>query len=225
MWTSERGDVAVRDVQPGDHVMLQGPGFGRRALSSRLALAIGAAVGDGCLTRARHGTRAQETVVLTMAASEAPVLEGIAATVNDQKRVLRTAGMPGRPDEVRVSTSGMGGAVSRLAFASRVVVDAFKNYAVLDEGSHLKRFTRAVYELDRSSTAALLRGLFTADGTVANHGDVSLDSSSLELLQQVQLLLLGFGIKSKLYRERRGGLLESVLPDGRALPPARARRW
>lgn len=45
-------------------------------------------------------------------------------------------------------------------------------------------------------------GLFTADGTVANYGDksqyVALDSCSLTLLQQVQILLLQFGIKSKI---------------------------
>ena len=66
----------------------------------------------------------------------------------------------------------------------------------------------------------MLRGLFTADGTVANYGEkcqyVSLDSSSLELLQQVQLLLLSFGIKAKLYRDRRvGDDSSAILPDGK----------
>lgn len=64
----------------------------------------------------------------------------------------------------------------------------------------------------------MLRGLFTADGTVANYGEksqyVALDSSSLELLQQVQLLLLNFGIKAKLYENRRAGKLTALLPDG-----------
>src|SRR5262249_54298609 len=52
-----------------------------------------------------------------------------------------------------------------------------------------------------------------------NYGDksqyVSLDSSSLELLKQVQLLLLAFGIKAKLYTGRRAGAVEAQLPDGR----------
>ena len=76
-----------------------------------------------------------------------------------------------------------------------------------------------MFGLDRASTSAILRGLFTADGTVADYGDkslyVSLDSTSVELLRQVQLLLLNFGIKSKLYANRRGGKSESLLPDGR----------
>lgn len=65
----------------------------------------------------------------------------------------------------------------------------------------------------------MLRGLFTADGCVANYGEksqyVSLDSCSVTLLKQVQLMLLNFGIKSKLYTNRRAGKLSSSLPDGK----------
>ncbi|HEY1429454.1 MAG TPA: LAGLIDADG family homing endonuclease, partial [Candidatus Tumulicola sp.] len=59
---------------------------------------------------------------------------------------------------------------------------------------------------------------FTADGTVANYGSksqyVSLDSCSIALLQQTQHILLSFGIKSKLYQNRRVELT-SECPDGR----------
>ena len=115
---------------------------------------------------------------------------------------------------------------SRLAVGSASVVDLFKQLAVLDEGSSRKRFTLAVYELDKVALASVLRGLFTADGTVANYGDksqyVALDSTSQELLQQVQVLLLSFGIKSKLYAERRGGKTEALLPDSNRVPKAYA---
>ena len=219
VWTMERGDVPAERLQPGEHLTLQGPGFGRHVLGERLALAIGVAVGDGCLGRHHNGRRLQESVILTMHGEEAEVLAGIAGTANEQKRLLRAVGIPGHSGDVSVSTRTMGGRVSRLAFGSKPVVERFKEFAVLDEGSHRKRFKSPVYDLDRSSVAALLRGLFTADGTVADYGDksqyVSLDSSSLELLQQVQLLLLGFGIKAKLYRGRRGGKFEAALPDGR----------
>ena len=65
----------------------------------------------------------------------------------------------------------------------------------------------------------MLRGLFTADGTVVDSGAksqyVGLDSTSLELLVQVQRLLLAFGVKAKLYENRRGGTFEALLPDGK----------
>src|SRR5205085_1692463 len=89
---------------------------------------------------------------------------------------------------------------------------------VLHEGSANKRFLDAVFTLNRTALAAVLRGLFTADGTVSNYGKksqhIALDSTSLTLLRQVQLLLLSFGIKAKLYRNRRvAGQTVALLPD------------
>src|SRR5260221_10697801 len=117
VWTVERGDVAVRDLKVGERVGLLGAGFGRRALNPRLALAIGVAVGDGCLARASHGERVQESVILTMAEDERGVLQGIAGEMNDQKRLLRAAGVPGRPDDVTVSPRNSRGSGSRLALS------------------------------------------------------------------------------------------------------------
>ena len=214
--TLNRGDVAARDLGAGDRLMLQPSGFGRRSLGDRLALAVGVAVGDGCLTRSYSTGRVQEIVTLTMAAGENRILDEIAGTMNTEKGLRRAVGAIGRADDVHVRVAG---SISRLSFSSQPVVDAFKEIAVLDEGSSAKRFTDAAFDLDRPSVAALLRGLFSADGTVANYGEksqyVALDSSSVELLRQVQLLLLSFGIKAKLYTERRGGVSTSTLPDGR----------
>jgi len=219
VWTKERGDVPVAELKPGEHLLLQGAGFGRRAMADRLALAVGVAVGDGCLARSHTSGRTQEIVTLTMAAAEAGVLEAVAGGVNVEKRLRRAVGAVGRSDEVHVSLATAGGTVSRLSFSSQPVVEVFKQLAVLDQGSDGKRFTSAVFDLDRPAVAAVLRGLFTADGTVANYGDksqyVALDSTSLDLVRQVQLLLLGFEIKSKIYEDRRGGDTESMLPDGR----------
>jgi len=218
--TTERGDVAVEDLRLGEHVQLEGAGFGRRALNESLALAIGAAVGDGCLSGQNIRGREQEYVVLTMSQSEAPILEKMAVELNHQKDILRAAGLCGHPGAVSVvpqSTSG----TSRLTVGSAPVVEIFKEFAVLDKGSNAKQFTPAAYELDRPTLATVLRGLFTADGTVASYGDksqsVSLDSTSKDLLRQVQMLLLSFGIKSKLYL-RRGGKTEAVLPNSAREP-------
>ena len=210
-----RGDIAVKDLQPDDRIFLNAPGFGREQVAPALAEAVGLAVGDGCLVWTAAGEIERPMVILTMQANEVGVLEAVAVELNDQKRSLKAVGSVGRNDNVHVS---MGATGSRLAFASRPVVEQFMSYAVLDEGSALKRFKPAVYGLHRTSVAALLRGLFTADGTVVDSGTrsqyVGLDSTSLELLEQVQRLLLGFGIKSKLYEDRRGGKFEAMLPDG-----------
>ncbi|HEV8436511.1 MAG TPA: LAGLIDADG family homing endonuclease [Methylomirabilota bacterium] len=213
--TVGRGDVAVQDLTTEDRLLLQGPGFGRQTLPADLAVGIGVAVGDGCLTRANINGREQQSVILTMHASETPVLASVAGAVNERKAALKAVGSVGRNDGVHVMRGVTG---ARLAFGSRPVVELFRQFAILDEGSERKRFTPAVFDLDRPALAAVLRGLFTADGTVANYGEksqyVALDSSSRELLAQVQLLLLSFGIKSKLYENRRGETTTSLLPDG-----------
>jgi len=209
-----RGDVAVRDLAIGDEIHLGRPEFGSVSLESDVALAIGLAVGDGNLSWSEGHRQGQPLVQITMHADEAEVLEVAAAAVNGQKQLRKAVGSIGRNDNVHVSFTATG---SRLAFASRPVVELFMQYAVLDEGSDLKRLKPAVYQLDRPSLAALLRGLFTADGTVVKNtaNYVGLDSTSLELLIQVQRLLLGFGIKSKIYENRRGGRFEALLPDGK----------
>src|SRR5262249_50523094 len=65
----------------------------------------------------------------------------------------------------------------------------------------------SVFQLDKLSVAAVLRGLFTTAGYVANEGCansshkvrfVGLLSHSVSLLKQVQLLLLAFGIKCRI---------------------------
>jgi ribonucleoside-diphosphate reductase alpha chain len=214
--TVGRGDVAVKDLTTDDRLVLEGPGFGRSTLAADLALGIGVAVGDGCLVSSRIRGREQGAIILTMHEAEAPVLASVAAAVNSAKAVLKVVGSVGRNDGVRVTRSASG---ARLAFGSGPVVDLFRRFAVLDEGSAAKRFTPAVFDLDRPALAAVLRGLFTADGTVANYGEksryVGLDSSSIDLLRQVQLLLLSFGIKAKLYEGRRGETTMTLLPDGR----------
>jgi ribonucleoside-diphosphate reductase alpha chain len=213
--STQRGDVAVSDLTLDDRVPLQGPGFGRSSIAPRLAEAIGLAVGDGCLTWASAERGERPMIVLTMHRDEAAVLEAVVGELNEQKHLRKAVGSVGRNDGVHVSYGATG---SRLAFASRPVIEQLMRYAVLDEGSHGKRLKPAVHGLDRASLAAVLRGLFTADGTVIKSGTnafVELGSTSLELLVQVQRLLLAFGIKAKLYENRRGGRFEQMLPDGK----------
>jgi ribonucleoside-diphosphate reductase alpha chain len=203
--TSNRGDVPAGELRAGDKLLLRGAGFGSRTLGQEVAEVLGAAVGDGCQTGE------QGHVFITVGKNEAALAEklldglsGIAATSTDG-RARRARGVVETPTSLRVGTS----AAPVKALVAR--------YTVIDRGAAEKRFTDEVYALDRGSQAALLRGLFTTDGTVADYGEksqyVSLDSTSLSLLEQVQLMLLSFGIKTKLYRERLAAGLQE-LPGG-----------
>jgi ribonucleoside-diphosphate reductase alpha chain len=216
--THNRGDVPVGELQPGDILVLSHGHFGTRSLEPELALAIGLAVGDGCSSHfdTEYGRRSSITV--TMHHDEAPILVTAAAGIQRQKNLhYAVASLEGRhvPRPTSVSHSAT---TARVTCGAPSVIKDFSQYAVLDEGSEHKAFTPAVFQLDKASLAAVLRGLYTADGTVAHYGAksqyISLDSCSLTLLQQVQVLLLSFGIKSKLYRNRRAGKMSSSLPDG-----------
>lgn len=60
-----------------------------------------------------------------------------------------------------------------------------------------KRLPINLYKWDKNSCAALLAGLFDTDGFVSctkQHAEISLSQSNIELLKQVKLLLLKFGI-------------------------------
>ncbi|ACY49416.1 LAGLIDADG family homing endonuclease [Rhodothermus marinus] len=200
VWTENRGDVPAAELTRNDIVRLVPPRFGREHLDPEVAEYIGLMVGDGCISH--------EVATLMLDRREKAVAEKVAQVVNQFDRQTHFEG-------VRVAERPTGVAV---ATGARAVQEVLKRFAVLDEGSSAKRFTEEVFRLDRQSVAALLRGLFTADGTVANYGRksqyISLESTSRELLKQVQLLLLGFGIKSKLYENRR--LTDrALLPDGR----------
>ncbi|MEZ6233868.1 MAG: LAGLIDADG family homing endonuclease [Phycisphaerales bacterium] len=130
--------------------------------------------------------------------------------MDECKRWLATDDRRGqRPTSVVQTQTGL-----RVGTSVGRIVSEFARFATLDAGSEAKAFTDEVFGLDRASQAAILRGLFSADGTVANYGTksqyVALDSVSLALLRQVQVLLLSFGVKSKIYRDRR--------PSGRRRP-------
>jgi ribonucleoside-diphosphate reductase alpha chain len=214
--TANRGDVPACELRKDDVIRLS-PAMmskhtradGSLELDERVREFLGLLVGDGCLMGEA------ETAIVTLSPEEA----GVAARVRDDVMSFKSEFAPdGRGARESNVTSPQ--ATVRLSTSSRCVVEQLKRFAVLNEGSARKRFTADVFRLDRDSLAGILRGLFTADGTVAHYGDksqyVSLDSCSAELLRQVQLLLLSFGIKAKLYRDRRVvGQATAMMPDGK----------
>ena len=201
VWTENRGDVPASELLKGDVVKLVPGRFGTEALPDDRAEYVGLMLGDGCVSGG----------VATLAVNketEWAVAEKAASVVNGFERGTHWAGV--NVTERQTAAAVATGAASVTAFLAE--------YAVLDAGSTAKRLTDRALRLDRASTAALLRGLFTADGTVANydssHRYVSLESTAEALLQQVQTLLLSFGIKSKLYRNRRVSE-RALMPDGK----------
>jgi ribonucleoside-diphosphate reductase alpha chain len=207
--TANRGDVQACELTRDDVLVLGRPSFGTVRIEEDMAEVLGLMVGDGCLMGD------QRTAMLTLAPGEEAVARRAHAALDRFRKENAADARAARDIEV---TNPQG--TLRLGTSARCVVEFLDRHAVLDGGSLRKAFREEVFHLDRASAAAVLRGLFTADGTVANYGEksqyVSLESVSSDLLRQAQLLLLGFGIKAKVYRDRRPlGQTTALLPDGK----------
>lgn len=211
VYTVNRGDVPACELTVDDAVQLEKPGFGSAFVPAAFGELLGAALGDGCVS---HGHQ-EDFLFITLGEHEAAVAQRLQENIAASKQWLKLDdGRSWRAGRIASTASGL-----RIGSSVGPLIDAMEEYAVLDAGSAGKALRDAVFELDRPSQAAILRGLFTTDGTVANYGAksqyVALDSTSLELLRQVQLLLLGFGIKAKIYENRRAvGQTTALLPDG-----------
>lgn len=71
-----------------------------------------------------------------------------------------------------------------------------------------------IWESDKETVSGFLRGLFSADGTIYHSNESSsivLNSTSLKLLEEVNVLLNNFGIRSSTYQRKESGF--SLLPN------------
>ena len=209
--TANRGDVPAIELTKDDTVVLERTGFGSERVSAPLARLIGAALGDGCITLGES----QDRLFVTLGKEEGEVAERLRSDLESVKAEFATDGRSVRTTAVLTTPTSL-----RVGTSVRGVLDAMRRYASLEDSAAEKGITDAALELDRESQAAMLSALFTTDGTVADYSDksqyVALDSTSLLMLRQVQLMLLGFGIKSKIYEDRRAlGQTSAMLPDGR----------
>jgi ribonucleoside-diphosphate reductase alpha chain len=184
VWTKNRGDVMAKDLQKGDVLELKQPGFGETHLDEVIAEMVGLSVGDGCLTSDN-----QETVFVAGSKNEEQMLGLVNFGLNMRKQMTAVDGRSARWSNVVETPTSL-----RIGTSSRAIVEPLKTYAVLDQDSRAKQFKDEVFSLDQSSQAAILRGLFSAGETVAHYGEksqyIALDSVSLTLVRQVQLLLL-----------------------------------
>ncbi len=204
--TANRGDVKACELTRDDRIVLGRPVAGHRSLPAGHAELLGMIAGNGSID-------ANGTLSLVNPLGDSAATQRAADAVNaiKQSEADERARRPVHVVEVD--------SVLRFNTSATSVVDLVRSYVVADGGSEKKAFRDEAFRLDATAMASLLRGLFTADGTVANYGDkgryVSLDSCSLRLLQQTQQMLLVFGVKSKLYRDRRPmGQTMAILPDG-----------
>ncbi|MDP3698794.1 MAG: LAGLIDADG family homing endonuclease [Nanoarchaeota archaeon] len=166
---------------------------------------IGVYLGDGCGT-SEHG------IQITMEKEkEVPILQKFASYAEENYERQTHKSSPALVTQRQTSAA--------YVITNTILKEKIASVVNLSLYGHEKCISQAIFEAGLGVQKYVLQGLFTADGTVANYGEksqyVALDSTSLKLLQDVQILLLGFGIKTKLYKNRRAGKTTSLLPDGK----------
>ena len=202
---TDDGWVEAQDLEVGDAVHLQNRkgGFGQHG-SAAEGRVFGWLVGDG---RLDHG---EERAVLNFDDDDGTLAGDFAADVNE----IVHDPLGNADDEVTHSGDARGAqAVEQRIRSGRL-------YELADEAGLVQeplQVPEAVMQGSEAMARGFLQALFTADGhvedTLEKGFSARLTSTSAALLQDVQQLLLNFGIRSQLHEDRNpAGSTE--LPDG-----------
>ncbi|MDX9990458.1 MAG: LAGLIDADG family homing endonuclease [Anaerolineales bacterium] len=199
---TSRGWVEAAQLQPGDrvHLLDRAGGFGKSGTQQE-GQVLGWLVGDGTVNAVR-------AVLSFFGEEKRELAPAFAQTVTD------IVEKPGQP---RAYPVGVVQIESRDE--ARVASDRLRAFAE-SHGLTENKFQvpASVFSGSQAMQRGFLQALFTADGQVNDGGEkgcsVRLSASHLTLLQDVQRLLLNFGIASKIYQNRRDAGYRLV-PDGK----------
>jgi ribonucleoside-diphosphate reductase alpha chain len=208
VFTINRGFVQSCELTKDDFILLpEGEVAEIKEISNKEFYQIlGLYLGDG----GSGEVNSNRGIPLCIGKNEQSILEKISeyVSLNYERQAHKTS-----PACVQIINNS-----SKFTITNTRLMDEISEFVDLNLASHQKRISDKIFSLSLSEQKYILQGLFTSDGTVANYGEksqyISLDSTSLGLLKDTQILLLGFGIKSKVYPNRRAGKEKALLPDG-----------
>lgn len=85
-----------------------------------------------------------------------------------------------------------------VKLTSMTFIKIAKKYNWIGKNGKIFRIPDVILKSPKSVIREFLKGLFESDGTVGENTPVSLTSKDLKLIEQIQILLLSFGIQSKI---------------------------
>jgi ribonucleoside-diphosphate reductase alpha chain len=190
--TQNRGDVPACELTQDDTIVMGRPAFGTEFAAAPLAELAGAVA-------ARGGT-AVAGVVFPQGEIDA------ATALQERIDALEAEGAEGRA-AVAISRR-----VVQVGASASSSVAAVRDLVARSAQDRVVGLSDRALGLDRASTAALLRGVFSVAGRVgAGAAHVELEHVDAAFLQRVQILLLAFGIRSRVDRFPWGGQILQVV--------------
>jgi ribonucleoside-diphosphate reductase alpha chain len=159
--------------------------------SKGLGQILGWLIGDGWIRDGDENRR----VGLSFGADDRQILEYLKPLINE---------MYGREIKEVKRKNG----VIHLSYHGKEFVDFFKKLGVKAVKAGEKEVPSSIFTATEDAVSGFLQGIFSSDGTIGfqeknKTAYIRLTSKSQKLLKQVQLLLLNFGIKSRLYDRSR----------------------
>ncbi len=158
--------------------------------SKELGQVLGWLVGDGWVRIGDKNCR----VGFTFAESDMKILESLKPIINHYYNQ--------EINEVKRENG-----VYHLSYHSKHFVNFFIKLGIKPVDSAEKCVPESIFTAPKKAVTGFLQGLFTADGTAnfikGSNAYVRLTSKSLQLIKDVQLLLLNYGIKSRIYNRSR----------------------
>lgn len=172
-----------------------------------IAYLLGYAVGDGCYTRHADHTEHANRLDLHMHVDDAPYVKLIIDRVTG-RCIRRNVAVPVAAGVTESSAENsepyplhtvIGTHRAWVSIHSSAFLRLLLSLGLRPAVGHEKVVPESILTATKEATASFLRGLFDADGTVSLASErpmISVSSISRRLIEQVQLLLLEFGIFS-----------------------------
>jgi ribonucleoside-diphosphate reductase alpha chain len=209
VYSDSRGWVEAGLLKKGEKVRITSTGgaFGSLGVAEE-GRVLGWLVGDGHINMGKENKRA----VLSFYGNDMELAEPF---VNDVNSVIRKSGSKNHINEVGVVTI-------QKRMVKTIASERLKEFALnWGLGEEKLKVPEKVFDSSESLQRGFLQGLFEADGTISvlekSRRTIRLTSISERLLSEVQMLLLNFGIFSKIYKNRKKAGTK-MLPGPNRLP-------
>ena len=202
VWVKDRGWVEAQHLTPGDKLLIQQlEGLWGQRHEPKLGYLMGLIAGDG--------TFGEHNVFIDVWEQDFDLLEPTTQVVHEVlegNTVLRTTSVntPVFRIDPKVGKARLASAPLRRLLAEHDFTPETKTTV-----------PELVWQGDRETVSAYLRGLYLADGNVVSSGEVTtlaLASVDRQFIEDLQVLWANFGVKSSINQMR--GHEEHELPDG-----------